>query len=65
MPVESMLREKAAKTERALEEHLASWDGAPPRLLEAMRYSLLAGGKRLRPALVLGAADLVAGQDDA
>ena len=26
---------------------------APPRLLEAMQYSLLAGGKRLRPALVL------------
>ncbi len=64
MPLESMLREKAAKTEGALEARLASWDGAPPRLLEAMRYSLLAGGKRLRPALVLGAADLVAGRDE-
>ena len=28
---------------------------APPRLLEAIEYSLLAGGKRLRPALVLEA----------
>ena len=27
--------------------------GIPPRLSEAMRYSLLAGGKRLRPALFL------------
>ncbi|MFZ5823214.1 MAG: polyprenyl synthetase family protein [Bacillota bacterium] len=32
--------------------------GAPPRLLEAMRYSLLGGGKRLRPVLVIAAADL-------
>ncbi len=32
--------------------------GLPPVLLEAMRYSLLAGGKRLRPALVFAAAGL-------
>jgi geranylgeranyl diphosphate synthase, type II len=30
----------------------------PPRLHAAMRYSLLAGGKRLRPILVLAAADV-------
>ena len=30
----------------------------PPRLLEAMRYSLMAGGKRLRPVLVIAAAEL-------
>ena len=28
-------------------------EAAPPRLMEAIEYSLLAGGKRLRPALVL------------
>ena len=33
----------------------------PTRLLEAMRYSLLAPGKRLRPLLALTAADAVAG----
>lgn len=32
--------------------------GVPPKLLEAMRYSLLGGGKRLRPALVIAAAGL-------
>jgi len=32
--------------------------GIPPLLLEAMRYSLLAGGKRLRPILVMAAAEL-------
>lgn len=32
--------------------------GVPPGLLEAMRYSLLGGGKRLRPVLVIAAANL-------
>jgi geranylgeranyl diphosphate synthase type II len=31
----------------------ARYPAAPPRLMEAVEYSLLAGGKRLRPALVL------------
>ena len=31
----------------------------PPRLLESMRYSLLAGGKRLRPVLCLAFAEAV------
>ncbi|HTJ77459.1 MAG TPA: farnesyl diphosphate synthase [Rariglobus sp.] len=34
-----------------------SWSG-PARIHEAMRYSLQAGGKRLRPVLVLAAAEL-------
>lgn len=53
---------------RALDEHLdtaATIDGAAPRpaprLLEAMRYALLAGGKRLRPALVVEAARAAGG----
>jgi geranylgeranyl diphosphate synthase type II len=33
---------------------------SPPRLAEAMRYSLLAGGKRLRPILCLSFADAAA-----
>lgn len=39
--------------EQYLQQALDGMTGAPPRLIEAMRYSLLAGGKRLRPALVL------------
>jgi len=35
----------------------------PERLVDAVRYSLFAGGKRLRPALALGAAELVGGDD--
>ena len=41
----------------AVTEHLRSlsqrYAEAPPRLLESIQYSLMAGGKRLRPALVL------------
>ena len=36
---------------------------APPLIVEAMRYALLAGGKRLRPCLVLAAAEAVASRD--
>src|ERR1700690_1604967 len=40
-----------ARSERMLEACLPA-DGAIPRLCEAMRYSVLGGGKRLRPVLV-------------
>jgi len=36
---------------------------APPLLVEAMRYSLEAGGKRLRPILCLSASEAVGGSD--
>lgn len=35
--------------------------GIPPRLLASMEYSLLAGGKRLRPVLVLAWNGLLGG----
>ena len=55
------LGECARATDAALEACLATWEGAPEGLREAIRYSLFAGGKRLRPALVMGAAELVCG----
>jgi len=45
--------------ERALAEWLPAPPDCPPRLHDAMQYSLLAGGKRMRPVLVLAAADAV------
>jgi geranylgeranyl diphosphate synthase, type II len=39
-------------------------DGDPGRLLEAMRYSLLAPGKRIRPLLALAAAETAGPLDD-
>ncbi len=62
--VKAFLAEKASKTENALTEHFARWKDAPERLREAMEYSLFAGGKRLRPGLVLGAAEITGGNDE-
>ena len=54
------------RVERALQTHLPPASTAPGRLHEAMRYSLEAGGKRLRPVLLLASADLFgAGSDTA
>lgn len=39
--------------------------GIPDRLLKSMEYSLLAGGKRLRPVLVLSWAGLIGGREAA
>jgi geranylgeranyl pyrophosphate synthase len=39
-------------TDAALEVELRALADAPPRIVEAMSYALLGGGKRVRPALV-------------
>ncbi|MCC6699379.1 MAG: polyprenyl synthetase family protein [Candidatus Hydrogenedentes bacterium] len=62
-PVVEFLNAKAIKTEAALERCFHTWSEAPETLREAMRYSLFAGGKRLRPALALGACEIVSGAD--
>lgn len=53
------------RTSRLVEERLAALlppeSGPGFRLIEAMRYSLFAGGKRLRPVLCLAAAEAVGG----
>ena len=46
------------RVEQALDHYLPATGTPPPRLHAAMRYSLEAGGKRLRPVLLLAAADL-------
>jgi geranylgeranyl pyrophosphate synthase len=55
------LETRRAEIEAALPAMLPA--GAPAVIDRAMRYSLLAGGKRLRPLLVLAAAEAVAGTD--
>ena len=57
MNAEETLACYASQIEEALVEALPSDPDTPPDLLEAMRYSLMAGGKRLRPILVLLAAE--------
>ncbi|MBK6006779.1 polyprenyl synthetase family protein [Ramlibacter ginsenosidimutans] len=61
--LKSWSAERLARVEQAL----SAWvpHDAPVRLGEAMRYAVLDGGKRLRPLLVLGAAEAVRGNLDA
>jgi len=47
-----------AATETALLELIPSNEGPESQIFEAMRYSVMAGGKRLRPFLVIVSADL-------
>ena len=55
------LERARALVDEALERYLPSPPDCPPLLSAAMRYSLFAGGKRLRPLLALAAADAVRG----
>ncbi len=57
-PLEDALRDAAEAVDGALDALVPQCNGADGRLFEAMRYSLFAGGKRLRPFLVLSGADL-------
>jgi len=49
-----------ARVDAALEAYLPKPPACPPLVSEAMRYSVFAGGKRLRSVLALAAADAVA-----
>jgi farnesyl diphosphate synthase/geranylgeranyl diphosphate synthase type II len=56
--IEGYLRAVAARVEPRLGALADARAGkGPPRLVEAIRYALLGGGKRLRPALVLASCE--------
>jgi geranylgeranyl diphosphate synthase type II len=61
MTLERTLAEIAADVERALERLLPAPDEEPRELSAAMRYSVLGGGKRVRPALVVLFAEALGG----
>lgn len=54
--VENELKGYATAIDRSLRERMEALDDVPEPLAEAMAYSLLAGGKRIRGALLLAAA---------
>ncbi len=56
------LKNKARLVEAMLESMLPSPDSYPPSIHQAMRYSVMGGGKRLRPALVIAGAETVGGK---
>jgi geranylgeranyl diphosphate synthase, type II len=55
------LAPRTAAVDRALHELLPPASAKPSTIHKAMRYSLFAGGKRLRPALCLAAAEVCGG----
>ena len=57
------LRSRQALVDEYLRTQVRPGEGCPAALSEAMRYSLLAPGKRLRPLLVLMASEAAAGRD--
>ncbi len=56
--LEKAMRSTSHAVEKRLESLLALPEGGEKVLFEAMRYSLFAGGKRLRPFLVVASADM-------
>jgi geranylgeranyl diphosphate synthase type II len=58
------MKRQITRVERGLDLHVPTAANRPSRLHTAMRYSLEAGGKRLRPVLVLATAELFGVKDD-
>lgn len=61
MDIKALIRENAQLVEARLNELLPGEDIAPTTLHKAMRYSVFAGGKRIRPLLCLEAAKACCG----
>lgn len=65
MSLAQYLSEKKQIVEDAMSAYLDESAIYPPTILKSMRYSLNAGGKRIRPVLMFAAAEAVAGPSDA
>jgi geranylgeranyl diphosphate synthase type II len=59
--VAAYMAERARLVDQALERLLPPEDAPPATIHRAMRYSVFAGGKRLRPVLVIAGAEAVGG----
>ncbi|OYD09824.1 polyprenyl synthetase family protein [Paludifilum halophilum] len=62
--IQQYIKEKAERLEERLTVYMEESEEVPLRLREAMAYSLLAGGKRLRPVLVLAVCESLGGNEE-
>ena len=62
MNLKAYLQSRQKTIDRALDRFLPKESTPPPSIHHAMRYSLFAGGKRLRPILCLAAAESCKGK---
>ena len=58
------IKEKLPHVEKALDESVQSVEPETEKIVEAMKYSLMAGGKRIRPVLCLAACEMFAGENN-
>ena len=65
MDFSAELKQQVARVEQGIDRFVPTANTRPTRLHAAMRYSLEAGGKRLRPVLLLASAELCGAQHDA
>ena len=65
MNFNEIYREKKEYIENVLKKYLPEQEGYQKVIMEAMEYSLMAGGKRLRPVLMLETYRLFGGEDRA
>lgn len=64
MNLKSELQNKISQIDLALDNLLPKGDGPQKNIFESMRYSIFAGGKRLRPILVLAGCEFVGGNTE-
>jgi len=62
MDLQTYLKQALQLVDAALDRSLPPADILPNRLHEAMRYSVFAGGKRIRPVLMMAACEAVGGK---
>src|SRR5712692_2737562 len=65
MKLAPYLKSRQKEIDRALDRYLPKADVQPATIHRAMRYSLFAGGKRLRPILCLAATEACGGKTQA
>ena len=61
--LDTFLAQARTRIDKALDRYLPRPPACPALISDAMRYSVFAGGKRLRPSLTLAAADSVGRRD--
>lgn len=62
MKLKSYWSSRQKEVEKGLHQYLPKKSVKPATIHESMRYSIFAGGKRLRPILTLAAADVISGK---
>jgi len=65
MQVQDYLQSVIPRIDTALDAFIPKASAKPATIHKAMRYSMFAGGKRLRPALTLAAAEMCGGETEA